>query len=368
MPTRDAAAYAVLTLLLLFVAVNLQAGWVYAVDALLIGFALAGWMSTYLATRPLRVTRTLPAEVFEGERVSITLTIAPVRVPRFFVRLCDAVPGFDAGEVFVPFVWRQGVSARYESTARRRGVHRAHTIELRSEGVTGLFQLRHTVAAVATATVFPRYDVLKDFPLPGRQGVELTPVSRPARAGVDVAGVRDFRDGDDPAHIHWRSTARRGQLVVREFEREVEPEATIVIDSRPEASDDDGFENLVRAAASVAHLVTQRAQTVRLLVEREAGAEMAATGWTDTLRILASLRRTGRLTTADLCASIPSGTPVVFFTGDVDTILRLAAVGTPAVAVIADGAPTRGPLLLNAMEVPVRVLRRGEEVGRCLAG
>jgi uncharacterized protein (DUF58 family) len=368
MPTRDAAAYAVLTLLLLFVAVNLQAGWVYAVDAVLIGFALAGWLSTYLATRPLRMTRTLPGEVFEGERISVALSIAPVRLPRFFVQVCDAVPGFDAGAVFVPFLWRQGASAQYETVARRRGVHRAQTIELRSEGVTGLFRLRRTVTAEATVTLFPRYDVLRDFPLPGRQGVELTPVSRPARTGVDVAGVRDFRDGDDPAHIHWRSTARRGHLVVREFEREVEPEATIVIDTRPTSSDDEGFENLIRAAASVAHHVTRRAQAVRLLVELDTGAEIATAGWTDTLRILASLQRSGRLNPADLCASLSSGTPVVFFTEDVDAVLRLAAAGTPAVAVITDGAPPRGPILLNAMGVPVRVLRRGEGVGRCLAG
>lgn len=368
MPTRDAAAYAVLTLLLLFVAVNLQAGWVYAVDAVLIGFALAGWLSTYLATRPLRVTRTLPGEVFEGERVSVALSIAPVRLPRFFVRVCDAVPGFDAGAVFVPILWRHGASARYETIARRRGVHRAQAIELRSEGVTGLFQLRRTVTAAATATVFPRYDVLRGFPLPGRQGGELTPVSRPARTGVDVAGVRDFRDGDDPSRIHWRSTARRGQLVVREFEREVEPEATIVIDTRPSSSDDEGFENLVRAAASVAHYVIRRGEAVRLLAERDAGAEIAAAGWTDALRILASLQRVGRLTPADFCASLPAGTPVVVFTGDADSVAQLAAAGTPAVAVIAERAGGRDPVWLEATGVPVRVLRQGEEVGRCLAG
>jgi len=69
MPTRDAVAYAILTLLLLFVAVNLQAGWVYAVDALLVGFAIAGWVTTYAAVRPLPVSRSMPAEVVEGPLV-----------------------------------------------------------------------------------------------------------------------------------------------------------------------------------------------------------------------------------------------------------------------------------------------------------
>lgn len=367
MPTRDAAAYAVLTLLLVFVALNLQAGWVYAVDAVLIGFALAGWIAAFLATRPLHVIRTLPGEVFEGERVAVTLSLAPVKFPRFFLTVRDSIPGCDEGAVFVPFLWRKGVDARYEVIARRRGIHRMHTVELRSEGVTGLFRSRRTLSAPGTVTVFPRYDALPAFPLPGRSGAEMARTLRAARTGVDVAGVRDFREGDDPTHIHWRSTARRGQLVVREFEREVEPEATLIIDTRPSSSDEAGFEQLIRAAASVAHYATRRGQTVRLVSEHDRPVDVTGAGWTDTLRALAALERDGGRSPEQLYASVSAGTPAVIFTGDAGSIAPLAAAGTSVVAVLA-GTSDRSAAWLEALGVVVKALIPGEEVGRCLAG
>ncbi|MDQ7842938.1 MAG: DUF58 domain-containing protein [Armatimonadota bacterium] len=361
MPTRDAAAYAVLTLLLLFVAVNLQAGWVYAVDALLIGFGLAGWLSAVLAVRPLPVRRALPAEVGEGDRVIVQLAVGPTRLPRFLLHLRDEVPGLDPGEVFLSLV-RGPVSAAYETVARRRGIHRTRKIELRSVGLTGLFRASGRADCPGVITVLPRYAVLRRFPLPGRRGLELHPYLKPSRTGMEVAGVREFREGDDPSHIHWRSTARRGTLVVREFERDVEPGAVLVIDTRPAACGAEGFEALVRAAASVAHLIGRTGQPVRILTDGPDGP--IAVGWTEALRFLAAVEQRGSRTPAELCATLPAGTPAVVFTGDAEAVTPLAARGHPLVAVLA-GAPSGG-LLLAALGVPVRLLREGEEVGTCL--
>jgi len=361
MPTRDAAAFAVLTLLLLFVAVNLQAGWVYAVDALLVGFGLAGWLSAVLAVRPLPVRRAIPVEVCEGDRVTVHLSIGPARLPRYFLSLRDEIPGLDPGEVFLPLAGGQ-VSAAYETVARRRGIHRVRGVELRSVGVTGLFRARRRTHCPGTITVLPRYAVLRRFPLPGRRGLELHPAPQMSRSGTEVAGVRDFRAGDDPSRIHWRSTARRGALVVREFEREVEPSSVLVIDSRTAGCDAEGFEALVRAAASVAHYIGCGGQPVRILADGLAGP--TTVGWTEALRLLAAVEQGGSRTPAELCAALPAGTPAVVFTGDADAVTPLVARGLPVVAVLA--GPASGGLLLEALGIPVRLLREGEEVGRCL--
>jgi len=364
MPTRDAAAYAILTLLLLFVAVNLQAGWVYAVDALLIGFAIAGWVTTYAAVRPLPVSRSMPAEVVEGGTFPVTLCAGPVRWTRFFVQITDEVPGCDPGGVFIPGVGRRAEAVTYRTTARRRGVHTVTSLEVRSEGVSGLFRLRRALAVPGAITILPRYTALRSFPLPGRRGQELTPFPQPARTGVDVAGVRDFRVGDDPARIHWRSTARRGHLVVREFEREVMSAAALIIDSRP-LGDPEGFEDLIRAAASVSHFITHRGMPAIIAFSRGSRAAITTTGWMDSLRALAAVERDGELTPADLCAALPPGTPAVVFTPSADAAAAVAAGGTPVTAVLA-GTESSGGLLLAAMGVPVRVLRPGEEIGACL--
>lgn len=364
MPTREAAAFAVLTVLLLFVAVNLQAGWVYAVDALLIGFAAAGWITTMTAARSLPLRRSMPAEVVEGEAFPVTLEAGPVRWPRFFLHILDALPGCDPGEVFIPVLGRRALSVTYRTTARRRGVHRAAALEVRSEGITGMFRLRRRMDAPGALTVLPRYAVLRRFPLPGRPGPEAVPFQRPARTGVDVAGVRDFRDGDDLTRIHWRSTARRGTLVVREFEREVAPAAALIVDASP-VGEDEGFEDLIRAAASVAHYIARQGQPIVLVAPKDGRAEAATLGWMDALRALAAVERGPGPTAADLAAVLPPGLPAVVFTASSDAAAVVAGTGRPLTAVLAatDG---QGGLLLEAMGVPVRALRAGAEVGACL--
>ena len=121
MPTRDAIAVAVLAALLLFVALNLQAGWVYAVDALLIGLLLVGWISARASVRGLTVQRTMPAEVFEGDQVPVTLTVGAQRWTRYLLQLRDAVPGLAPAQVSVPML-SPGVPATvtYRTPARRR--------------------------------------------------------------------------------------------------------------------------------------------------------------------------------------------------------------------------------------------------------
>ena len=100
--TGDAVAVGVLAVLLLFIAVNLQAGWVYAVDALLIGLLAVGCVSAALGIRGLTVERTMPPEAFEGDPVTVTLRVLVRRGRRFFITLHDAVPGLKPGTVRIP--------------------------------------------------------------------------------------------------------------------------------------------------------------------------------------------------------------------------------------------------------------------------
>jgi uncharacterized protein (DUF58 family) len=83
--------------------------------------------------------------------------------------------------------------------------------------------------------------------------------ARPHRVGVvgqDDALVREYRQGDDVRRIHWRSTARWGDLMVRREEQAWDPSASIVLDSRSSAHAGRGMQNsmewAISAAASIA--------------------------------------------------------------------------------------------------------------------
>lgn len=380
MPTREAVAVGVLAALLLFVALNLQAGWVYAVDALLIGLLLVGWISARASVRGLTVQRTMPAEVFEGDPVPVTLTVGAPRWTRYLLQLRDAVPGLAPAQVPVPML-SPGVpvTVTYRTPACHRGSHVATTVDVVSSGLTGLFTARTRAPASGELTIYPRYWVLGHFLLPGRTDQQAAAVTQVARRGTEFAGVRDFRDGDALRHVHWRSTARRGTLVVREFEEEMQPAAALLLDARAAVQagtdDENTFEDLIRAAASIAHFVTAAGRPVQLLYSEGRHTHTMEGGWREVLDALARLQPTGALSPVDIHRALPPGTPVVVLTPDAQSAAALARQGSPLTLVIAEAgsyqqvrssggadrtASRHGPA------VPTYVLRRGEEVGACL--
>ncbi len=397
-PTSDAIAIAVLAAFLLFVAVNLQAGWVFGVDALLIGLLMVGWLSARSALRGVAVRRQIVPEVFEGEGITVTLTVTVRYGRRYFLELRDAVPGLTAATSVIPVCdSRRPAIVTYQTAAQHRGVHQADTVELQTGGLAGLFTSRRRLEAHSTLTIFPRYWPLEDFLLPGVSAEgESTPM--PAREGLEISGVREFRDGDSLRHVHWRSTARRGTLVVREFERSGRQPLALLLDTSSmafaSAGGGEAFEDLVRAAASIAFAVTQAGHDVHLVAANSQMPLAAVTRWKQALHWLARVQPDGRLSVAEVHAAVLSaGTGVVVCSPSADAVASLAHRGVAVAAVLVDvasyakpqGPPSAtaalpvavrggdrahrdnstaaGEMLLEALGVPSAVLRCGEEVG-----
>ena len=80
----------------------------------------------------------------------------------------------------------------------------------------------------------------------------------------EFAALRDYVPGDDVRRIHWRSTARRGNPVVRQFDVPWQRRTTVLLDLRAGPSEA-AFERAVSAAASVVELVSRRDELVRLV-------------------------------------------------------------------------------------------------------
>ena len=78
---------------------------------------------------------------------------------------------------------------------------------------------------------------------------------QPATQEADIRGLRDYRPGDSPRWIHWRSSARRGQVLVREFEDHSAPDLILVVEPwlppRPADADRARLEALVSLAATI---------------------------------------------------------------------------------------------------------------------
>jgi uncharacterized protein (DUF58 family) len=83
--------------------------------------------------------------------------------------------------------------------------------------------------------------------------------------GLDFFGLREYEVGDDLRRVHWRSTARTGELMLRQDEMPWESRSTILLDTRPSTHSGESFERAVEIAASLATALCRGRRQVRFL-------------------------------------------------------------------------------------------------------
>ncbi|MFD6532198.1 DUF58 domain-containing protein [Streptomyces sp. NPDC060184] len=169
---------------------------------------------------------------------------------------------------------RREVSYRVRSDLRGR--YPLGPLQLRLADPFGMCELTRSFSAHDTLVVVPRTQALPPLRLTGAASGYGDGRQRSlAQAGEDDVLPRGYRHGDDLRRVHWRSTARYGELMVRREEQPQRARASVVLDTRRKAFRGSGpesaFEWAVAAAASaLAHLV-ERGFAVRLLTD-EGGA------------------------------------------------------------------------------------------------
>jgi len=142
----------------------------------------------------------------------------------------------------------------YALAPDRRGVFPIGPLVVDERDPFRLVTLRHAVGAVHDLVVTPRISPLPTIALTRalRDG-DAHQVHRQSSAGDDDAVTRTYLAGDPMRRVHWRATARHGELMVRQEEQRSDPEAVILLDTRAGAGDDRAeFERAVEFTASLA--------------------------------------------------------------------------------------------------------------------
>ncbi|MER5887677.1 DUF58 domain-containing protein [Streptomyces sp. NPDC001941] len=336
-------------------------------------------------------------------RVAATRRLSPQRVPagseaRVHLRM-DNVSRLPTGLLMlqdhVPYVLGprpRFVLDRVEAGGRRevsyrvrsdlRGRYPLGPLQLRLSDPFGMCELTRSFSAYDTLTVVPRTEPLPPVRLAGEASGYGDGRQRSlALAGEDDVIPRTYRHGDDLRRVHWRSTARYGELMVRREEQPQRSRCTVLLDTRrvafQGAGPDSAFEWAVSGAASALVHMMERGFAVRLLTDTGSsvpgeGAEgFAGTGhesadstglMMDTLAVVDHSDGAGLSRAHDVLRGGNEGLLVAFF-GDLDEeqaamAARLRQRSGAAVAFVLDsGTWLTGGAVAGAVEDRLRRLR-----------
>src|SRR5438045_557914 len=194
-----------------------------------------------------------------GDRLRVTYTLRNTsRVPKPWLEVHNptSLPAGLPGRAL-------GLGSRAERSwlvrtpLTRRGHFRVEPLQIRTGDPFGFFESAATVGNGVTVVVYPRVEALPQWRLPAanldgshamrERTLQTTPL---------VSTVRPWAPGDAFNRIHWKSTARHGEIQVKEFELEQTADAWIILDLERSVQGGRGEESTVevavRAAASIA--------------------------------------------------------------------------------------------------------------------
>lgn len=297
-------------------------------------------------TPEISVTRNMePPRVHVGAEARIHLTITHDRAGRRrspTMHLLEMVEGTSGVRVsLAPMKPDSRVTTSYRLPTRQRGkVTIGPLLFTRVDGF-GLAARTTIDDATATLTVLPPIETLPSIPDGGGYDHPLGVLARPIPANAgdeDFATLRPYAAGDDLRRIHWPSSARRGDLLVRQDDPPWQGNLTVILDARADHFTEASFESAVTAAASLFHAMAQRSDRARLVITdgTDTGLTSARSSRITILEHLALVERGdhGDLRVGHLASDRRTGTAVVI-TGELtaDDLIHLRGLAETFVEV-----------------------------------
>lgn len=249
--------------------------------ALLTGLLWPRWL-----VRRLSVRRVGPLKALEGDTATFQIEVRNRGwLPRFMLELFDQLPFVGAadhgansadkllgGIASVP----AGAVRRFEVAlpCEKRGFYRLGPVSLASSFPLGLAEARiGTEHTLQSFTIYPKVFPIVSLPLFGAPSqIHRGAYCLPEGAGAaEFSGLREYRRGDNPRHVHWPTTARLNELMIKEFEPLASACLYIGLDLAQDANIGRGkhstLEYAIRIAASVAGYACRQNMHSRLLAQ-----------------------------------------------------------------------------------------------------
>lgn len=299
-----------------------------------------------------------------GDQLRVTYTLRNTgRLPKPWLEIHNptTLPGGLPGRA-LSLNRRQERSWLVRTPLTRRGHFRIEPLQIRTGDPFGFFEASASVGQGVTLIVYPRIDALPLWRLPPAniEGAHASP-ERTLQTTPLATTVRPYAPGDSMNRIHWRSTARMGEIQVKEFELEQTADAWIFLDleSSLEAGtgDHSTTEVAVRAAASISDKAIGENRAVGLTVNAHRTtvlpADRGARQRLKILQLLAAVEADGRTPLGEALVSslnrMRRGMTAIVITASQDPafirpLATLRSKGIAAVVVLLDPAAFQPPV------------------------
>lgn len=211
LPTKRGWVFLASLLLMLIVSINYALSLGYALSFLLTGLFAATLLETYKNLAGIGVDSIQGQNVFAGEKADFNIEVSSGRSSRHDIEICTA----EASGICSIEPNNKAFCCLSVDT-EDRGLLALGRLTLKSRYPLGLWYTWCYLHAPATAVVYPKPET-NPPPLPSSVNENDGDKNTQQRSG-DVAGLRDYHEGDSPSHIAWKSVARGQGLLVKTFE------------------------------------------------------------------------------------------------------------------------------------------------------
>jgi uncharacterized protein (DUF58 family) len=254
-------------------AINTGNNLFYLLLAMMLSVVVISGLLSEHCLRRLRFHRHVPDLIMANQPATVTLSVTnrSAWLPSFSLRLFDMVGGqnLDRGLFVDHLAPQRSTLLSYPVLATRRGRLRLEGIRIETLFPFGLFLKRALYQVPAEIPVSPPIR-----PLSLRFVEELVSegqgLSLPRRGhGTQLYNLRLYRPGDDSRAIHWMTTARTSNLIVRETEAEDQRRITIALSTLAPDDHDALFEQGVTLVASLLWHLSEKSYPLRLIVHAQ---------------------------------------------------------------------------------------------------
>jgi len=257
-PTRDGWWCLGAALGLGFAAINTGNNLFYLLVSMLLGLIIVSGVLSEQSIRRVRVEAILPHELFAGQAALLVARVVNRKRWRTSYSITVEVLGGDHSAYLARLEAGGERLVTWSEAPRARGPWRLAGFKVATRFPFGLFVKAAQLPPSAEALVYPAVRPLSPDRRRELAGTGVAPAPRRGR-GHGLHDLREYRFGDDPRLIHWRSSAKSATLMVRELEADAALDARLVLEGTGRGDPERLERGLADAASLAVHLLEKGA-------------------------------------------------------------------------------------------------------------